>query len=539
MQANLPPQLDRDVPLDGNAVRRGRPASGVFIPSSATSPTSQDGPTFRYTPVGNRGSYTEQSTVLQQSSDPASFVHPPVPRLSPVGPSNTSGNFRYSSSVGNGGFSAASNFPSGSPYPAPGSMGLASPGSPTSSVMGGIGGPLGFGSVPAASNNRTVYLGGLPPNATYEDILNHVKFGPVEQVKIIEDKNCAFVSFIESSAALNFYLDCSAKHIHIGGLEAKVGWGKPSICPSNILAAVQSGATRNVFLGNTDETFTEQSLAADFSRFGPVDQIRVLPERRIAFVHMASVAAAMKAVANLPLEPRYSGRRVNYGKDRTIYLGGVHAEATVKDICDVVRGGILQNVKYLPDKNIAFVTFVDPGAAYAFHHRGTNEGVVIKGKRVKVGWGKQSGLPLSIAAVVQTGASRNVYFGSIDETITEGRLLRDLAEFGEVEMVNIIPDKSIAFANFTDILSAVRAVEALRARAEYASFKVGYGKDRCGNPLRPPPPRDHHGSAATAAGAPTSPVESAPPTSPSPLSPSGDVTDDVSPIAAELSPVQA
>ncbi|KAI9364464.1 hypothetical protein DFJ73DRAFT_619984 [Zopfochytrium polystomum] len=391
--------------------------------------------------------------------------------------------------------------------------------------MGGFAGA----NVSSIPNNRTVYLGGLPPNTSYEDVLNHVKFGPVEQVKIIEDKNCAFISFIESSAALNFYADSQAKHIQIGGMEVKVGWGKASPCPAKILAAVQSGATRNVFIGNIDETFNETGLATEFAQFGPVDQVRVLAEKRIAFVHMASVAAAMKAVSSLPTEPRYAGRRVNYGKDRcgsftpghgplspmpgpgvygsgpfgdgfypqspmsgnrTVYLGGVHAEAVTKDICDVVRGGILQNVKYMPEKNIAFVKFIDPGAALAFYNRGNNEGVVIKGKRVKVGWGKPSGLPLSIAAVVQSGASRNVYIGQIDSTITEERLKRDLAEYGEIEMVNIVPDKNIAFANFTDILAAVRAVEMLRGRADYAGFKISYGKDRCGNPLRPPVPRD-------------------------------------------------
>ncbi|KAJ3309922.1 hypothetical protein HDU76_003491 [Blyttiomyces sp. JEL0837] len=382
------------------------------------------------------------------------------------------------------------------------------------------------GMVNAGMQNRTVYMGNLPAGTTYEEVMNHVKFGPVEQVKLLEDKNCAFITFIESSAAMNFHADSQTRRILVGGatgtapVEVKIGWGKPSMCQPTILAAVQSGATRNVFIGNIDETFTEQVLATELSRFGPIDQVKILAEKRIAFVHMASVSAAMKAVGTLPNEPRFVGRRVNYGKDRcgsftpghgpvqqpinnmgatqfdnfysqtspgnrTVYLGGIHQDAATKDLCDVIRGGILQNIKYMPEKNIAFVTFIDPGAALAFFNRGNNEGVVVKGKRVKVGWGKPSAMPMSISSAVQTGASRNVYLGSIDASVTEERLRQDFGEFGEIELVNLIPDKNIGFVNFTDIASAVKAVESMKTHQEYSTFKISFGKDRCGNPPRP------------------------------------------------------
>ena len=152
----------------------------------------------------------------------------------------------------------------------------------------------------------------------------------------------------------------------------------------------------------------------------------------------------------------------------------------------MIRGGILQNIKYMPDKNIAFVTFVDPNAALAFYNRGSFEGVVLKGKRLKVGWGKATPLPSPVASAVQAGASRNVYIGAIDESITEDRLRKDFSDFGDIELVNIIPDKNIGFVNFIDILSAVKAVETMKLSPEYARYKINYGKDRCGNPPRPP-----------------------------------------------------
>jgi RNA recognition motif-containing protein len=226
----------------------------------------------------------------------------------------------------------------------------------------------------ASGQNRTVYMGGLPQNVTYEEVMNHVRFGAVEQVKLLEEKNCAFVTFIESAAAMAFFADAQARRILVGGQEIKVGWGKPSHCSSTILAAVQSGATRNVFIGNLDDSLPESVLTAELSRFGPIDQVKILPDKKIAFIHLTSVSAAMKAVSTLPNEPRFVGRRVNYGKDRcggygiaaaaavaaaanaassvsprdgpsnvhvpnpqnrTVYLGGIHPDVTTKDICDV------------------------------------------------------------------------------------------------------------------------------------------------------------------------------------------------------------
>lgn len=48
---------------------------------------------------------------------------------------------------------------------------------------------------------------------------------------------------------------------------------------------------------------------------------------------------------------------------RTIYLGNIHPLTTTEELCNHIRGGILQSIKYVPDKQMAFVTFVDPNAA--------------------------------------------------------------------------------------------------------------------------------------------------------------------------------
>lgn len=59
--------------------------------------------------------------------------------------------------------------------------------------------------------------------------------------------------------------------------------------------------------------------------------------------------------------------------------------------------------------------------------------------------------------VVQSGGSRNVYIGNIDdfEIYTEEKLRADFGEYGEIELINTLKEKQCAFVNFTNIANAV------------------------------------------------------------------------------------
>ncbi|KZZ99267.1 negative regulator of differentiation 1 [Moelleriella libera RCEF 2490] len=400
----------------------------------------------------------------------------------------------------------------------------------------------------AMGSSRTVYLGNIPQDTSAEEILGHVRSGQIESVRLLPDKNCAFVSFLDASSATHFHSDAILKKLCVRGQDIKVGWGKPSQVPTSVALAVQqSGASRNVYLGNLPEDITDEELRDDLAKFGAIDTVKIVREKNIAFVHYLSIANAMKAVSQLPQEPRWQApRRVFYGKDRcayvsktqqqnaaqylgiapgyahmltgadrdiissalaqqsvaaaavattagglnnlgnrTIYLGNIHPETTIEEICNVVRGGLLHHIRYIPDKHICFVTFIDPTAAALFYALSNLQGLMIHNRRLKIGWGKHSGaLPPAIALAVSGGASRNVYVGNLDETFTEERLRQDFSEYGEIELVNALREKSCAFVNFTNIANAIKAIEAIRSRDDYRKFKVNFGKDRCGNAPR-------------------------------------------------------
>ena len=414
--------------------------------------------------------------------------------------------------------------------------------------IGGYGPSMQLAPGLVSGTSRTVYLGNIPPDTSAEEILGHVRSGQIESVRLLPDKNCAFISFLDSSSATHFHSDAILKKLSIKGQDIKIGWGKPSSVPTSVALAVQqSGASRNVYLGNLPEEVTEIELRDDLSKYGAIDTVKIVREKAIGFVHFLSIGNAIKAVTQLPQEPTWQPpRRVYYGKDRcayvsktqqqnaaqylgiapgyahvlngadrdlitnalaqqsvaaaavattaggvnnlgnrTVYLGNIHPETTIEEICNVVRGGLLHHIRYIPDKHICFVTFIDPTSAASFYALSNLQGLMIHNRRLKIGWGKHSGaLPPAIALAVSGGASRNVYIGNLDETWTEERLRQDFQEFGEIELVNTLREKSCAFVNFTNIANAIKAIEAVRGKDEYKRFKVNFGKDRCGNPPR-------------------------------------------------------
>jgi RNA recognition motif-containing protein len=63
---------------------------------------------------------------------------------------------------------------------------------------------------------------------------------------------------------------------------------------------------------------------------------------------------------------------------------------------------------------------------------------MLKNKKTKIGWGNPTPLPLIISSSVENGASRNVYIGNIDETVTRDVLFREFSDFGEIELINIV-----------------------------------------------------------------------------------------------------
>ncbi|KAK6458180.1 uncharacterized protein RJT20DRAFT_133621 [Scheffersomyces xylosifermentans] len=410
--------------------------------------------------------------------------------------------------------------------------------------------PAGNGSNSAAPS-RTVYLGNIPADIQPNELLDYVRSGILENVKILPAKNCAFISFIDHQSALLFHSDCILKKLSIKGHDIRIGWGKNTpILPAVMESIQRDGATRNVYLGNLNnpvngEVITEQELREDLSCYGVIDCIKIIPEKGIAFIHFLSILSAIRCVANLPLKEKYLDKKCFYGKDRcafitktqqhnaaqylglapgmehivtaadrefissalvqqsaaaaqiatqaggannlgnrTVYLGNLHQDSSVEEICNVVRGGLLQSIRFLKERHVCFITFIDPIAAAQFFAMCQLHGLTIHNRRIKVGWGKHSG-PLSnaLSLAVSNGASRNIYIGNIVdfEYYNPQKLREDFSKFGDIEQINYLEEKNCAFINFVNIANAIKAIDGIKSFNDYKALKINFGKDRCGN----------------------------------------------------------
>lgn len=420
---------------------------------------------------------------------------------------------------------------------------------PQSDVFGQVGSGANGGSSVAPS--RTVYLGNIPSDIQPNELLDYVRSGILESVKIIPSKSCAFISFVDHQSALLFHSDCILKKLSIKGHDIRIGWGKSTpVLPAVMEAIQRDGATRNVYLGNLNnsvngETITEEELREDLSSYGVIDCIKLIPEKGIAFIHFLSILSAIRCVANLPLKEKYLDKKCFYGKDRcafitktqqhnaaqylglapgmehivtaadrefissalvqqsaaaaqiatqaggannlgnrTVYLGNLHQDSSVEEICNVVRGGLLQSIRYLKERHVCFITFIDPIAAAQFFAMCQLHGLTIHNRRIKVGWGKHSG-PLSnaLSLAVSNGASRNIYIGNITDFkyYNANKLREDFTKFGEVEQINFLEEKNCAFINFVNIANAIKAIDGIKSFPDYKNLKINFGKDRCGN----------------------------------------------------------
>ena len=109
------------------------------------------------------------------------------------------------------------------------------------------------------------------------------------------EKSCVFLSFLDGATAAAFHADATIKKLAMHGQELKIGWGKPSPVPSQVALAIsQRNASRNVYVDGLDESMTEERLRDKLSRFGLIDQVKIVRDKNIGFIHFLSISTATK-----------------------------------------------------------------------------------------------------------------------------------------------------------------------------------------------------------------------------------------------------
>jgi hypothetical protein len=116
---------------------------------------------------------------------------------------------------------------------------------------------------------------------------------------------------------------------------------------------------------------TEPSWAGKRVNYGK-DRCAYVPKSQQAAAQAAQAAAAQSLVAQSSVMSPIHGQgnfnsamnaymsfspdgmqAGNQGLNRTIYLGNIHPETSTEDLCNAIRGGVLQSIRYMQDKHIA------------------------------------------------------------------------------------------------------------------------------------------------------------------------------------------
>jgi hypothetical protein len=113
---------------------------------------------------------------------------------------------------------------------------------------------------------------------------------------------------------------------------------------------------------------TEPQWAGKRVNYGK-DRCAYIPKSQQAAAQSAQVAAAQSLMAQSAVSPTSAnpftspfspfasfgadGGASAQGMNRTVYLGNIHPETTTEDLCNAIRGGVLQSIRYMQDKHIA------------------------------------------------------------------------------------------------------------------------------------------------------------------------------------------
>ncbi|KAI9284771.1 armadillo-type protein [Umbelopsis sp. AD052] len=198
----------------------------------------------------------------------------------------------------------------------------------------------------AQTPTRSLWFGNVDPALTVPELMQIFSpYGPIESARVLPDKECAFVNFVNLDDALRAKDDFgSSLASSLGGSFVKVGFGKPEVATAassnNDMNNTVQGPTRALWIGNLPSSTTATMLRTVFSTFGVIESARILAHKNCGFVNFDSqddAIRAKKALHNVEIMgPGTGAVRVGYAKVPTKSTNGspspVMENATLEDV---------------------------------------------------------------------------------------------------------------------------------------------------------------------------------------------------------------
>ncbi|KAJ1729422.1 hypothetical protein LPJ72_004986 [Coemansia sp. Benny D160-2] len=140
---------------------------------------------------------------------------------------------------------------------------------------------------------RSLWVGNVDPGLSSQDLISIFgKYGRVESLRLLPDKECAFVNFLRVDDAIRAREDMHAG-ARIGGNTVRVGYGKGEAHATGDAQAMQP--TRALWIGNIAAASTPETLTAAFGAYGAIDSVRVLNHKNCGFVNYVRLEDAVRA----------------------------------------------------------------------------------------------------------------------------------------------------------------------------------------------------------------------------------------------------
>ncbi|KAJ2061034.1 hypothetical protein GGI17_003373 [Coemansia sp. S146] len=140
---------------------------------------------------------------------------------------------------------------------------------------------------------RSLWVGNVDPAMSNQDLVAQFgKYGRVESLRLLPDKECAFVNFLRVEDAISAKEDMHAG-ARIGNNTVRVGYGKGESYATGDAQAMQP--TRALWIGNIAPAANPDSLATIFQQFGTIESARVLNHKNCGFVNFIRLEDAVRA----------------------------------------------------------------------------------------------------------------------------------------------------------------------------------------------------------------------------------------------------
>lgn len=145
-----------------------------------------------------------------------------------------------------------------------------------------------------ATPTRSLWIGCIDSLVSQEQLLQTFSpYGLIDSVRLIADKECAFVNFVHIEDAIRAKEDILTLHNgRIGDTVVRIGYGKNDgpLLDSSVLQP-----TRALWFGNMSITLTSNDLYDVFKQFGEIESARVLTQKNCAFVNFKYLEGAIRA----------------------------------------------------------------------------------------------------------------------------------------------------------------------------------------------------------------------------------------------------